>query len=134
AERWSRPRRDSCGRRPDKLKAASATSERSRVRLRGCPAVDRLVLSVGSTMQLSPKAHKDTRTAEMPGRKTRMFQTISQQRVNTQILLAVAAAVLAVSLVVAFQLAALKGPQVQTQTQVQRPASGPVIDYDSTHI
>jgi hypothetical protein len=63
-----------------------------------------------------------------------MFQTITQQRVNTQILLAVAAALLAVSLVVAFQLAALKAPQIQTQTQVQRPASGPVIDYDSTHI
>jgi len=62
-----------------------------------------------------------------------MFQTISQQRVNTQILLAVAAALLAVSLVVAFQLAALNAPRIGTQ-QVQAPASGPAIDYDSTHI
>lgn len=63
-----------------------------------------------------------------------MFQTISQQRVNTQILLAVAAALLAVSLVVAFQLANLNPLRIETQTQVQRPASGPIVDYDSTHI
>jgi hypothetical protein len=62
-----------------------------------------------------------------------MFQTISQQRVNTQILLAVAAALLAVSLVVAFQLAALNAPRIQTE-RLQAPASGPTIDYDSTHI
>jgi len=61
-----------------------------------------------------------------------MFRTINQQRVSNQVLLAVAAALLAVSLVVALQLANLNVPRVQTQ--VQAPASGPAIDYDSTHI
>jgi hypothetical protein len=62
-----------------------------------------------------------------------MFQTVSQQRLNTQILLAVAAALLAVSLVVTFQLAALDAPSIQTE-RLQAPASGPVVDYDSTHV
>jgi len=61
-----------------------------------------------------------------------MFQTINQQRLSNQVLLAVAGALLAVSLFVALQLATLNVPQVQTQ--VQAPASGPAIDYDSTHI
>jgi hypothetical protein len=62
-----------------------------------------------------------------------MFQTISQQRVSSQLLLAVAAALLAVSLVVALQLAALNAPRIGTQ-RIQAPASGPAIDRDSTHI
>ena len=66
-----------------------------------------------------------------------MFQTIDQQRLSNQrlsnqLLLAVAAALLAVSVYVAIQLAATNVPSFQTQ--VQAPASGPAIDYDSTHI
>ena len=67
-----------------------------------------------------------------------MFQTIDQQRVSSQqrlsnqLLLAVAAALLAVSVYVAIQRAATNVPSFQTQ--IQAPASGPAIDYDSTHI
>jgi hypothetical protein len=61
-----------------------------------------------------------------------MFQTINQQRATNQVLLAVAAALLVVSVYVAFQLAQLGVPRIETQ--VQAPASGPAIDYDSDHI
>jgi len=61
-----------------------------------------------------------------------MFQTINQQRTTNQVLLAVAAALLVVSVYVALQLAQLGVPHIETQ--VQAPASGPAIDYDSDHI
>ncbi len=61
-----------------------------------------------------------------------MFQTIAQQRVSNRVLLAVAAALLSVSVVVALQLAALNAPSIQPR--IQAPQSGPTVDYDSPHV
>jgi len=61
-----------------------------------------------------------------------MFQTINQQRISNQLLVAVAAVLLAVALIVAIQLASTGVPSFQTQ--VQAPASGPTIDDDSTNL
>lgn len=63
-----------------------------------------------------------------------MFQTINQQRTTNQLLLAVAVALLVVSLYVAIQLAQLGAPSLGTQVQAPAPAPGPAIDYGSEHI
>lgn len=67
-----------------------------------------------------------------------MFQTINHQRVSSQLLLVVVAALLAVSVYVAVQLAAAGTRGItapfQAPAQIQAPASGPAIDYNSTHI